>query len=249
MTASVAVEPGDALPQIADAEVFRADTTDAALGGYAWWQTGSAPAVVLMHGWGQDASYHADRARAFHAAGWHAVSVGLRGWPGSTGDHNDYGLSAEHDLAAIVAAVQEHRPTELWILAYSAGGLVATRGLPAAGTVWGLITVNAPMNVHTEYRDTKAQRMRDYYDDALTPEHWERCSPVTVADRIGTPMLVITGSDDAMIPSSQAAEICQRVPSATYLEIEGMRHLPTDAQWDDILERSARWMDEVRRSR
>lgn len=247
---STQVAPGDALPVVEDAEPLSVAAGEATLGGYAWWQDGAAPAVVLLHGWAQDASYHAARARRFHADGWHAVSVASRGWPGSGGDPDDYGLSAETDLGAIVAAVQQRDASELWVIAYSAGGLIAARGLPAVGdAVWGLVTVNAPMNVRTEYRDTPSQLMRDYYDQILTERHWQTCSPVTVADRIHTPMLVVTGTDDRLIPPSQAAEICDLVPSASYLEIEQMRHLPTEDEWRTILLRAGEWMSGIRSTR
>jgi len=243
------VQPGGQLAHLDDADPLAVDAGDAVLGGYAWWQTGPAPAIVLMHGWAQDATYHADRARGFHDAGWHAISVASRGWPGSTGDPDDYGLSAETDIAALADAVRVKDATELWILGYSAGGLAAARGLPATSGVDGVVTVNAPMNVHTEYRDTPAQRMRDYYDRVLTQAHWDRCSPVVVADRIQTPLLAVAGTADSVIPASQAREICALVPTATYHEIEGMRHLPTQDEWRAILTRASDWMGEIRSSR
>lgn len=241
---TAAVRPGDALPALEDAEPFVVEA-DERLGGYAWWQEQPADTAVLIHGWGQDASHLAALARDLHARGWSTVSLAARGWPGSTGDANDYGLSSERDIPAVVRAVRQHGATAIWLLGYSAGGLQAARGVVAADGVAGLVTINAPMNVHTEYRDTPSQMMRDYYDDILTPEHWERCSPVTVADRITVPMLLIAGTEDRIIPHTQSQEMARLVRGSRYVEIDGMRHLPTDEEWTAILALVLRWVDQV----
>lgn len=246
MTEAVAVDPAAELPDLADAHHLRIPAGDAVLGGFAWWQRGPAPAVVLAHGMGQDATYHADRARAFHARGWHAVSVASRGWPGSTGDPDDYGRSAETDLAAVVGTVRDRGCTELWLLGFSAGGLWLARGLPAVTGVSGLVTVNSPMNVRTTYRDTMASRMRRFYDTVLTARQQWDCSPVSVAEQITMPLLSVAGADDGMVPATQAEEICALVPRGTCLQIAGMRHLPTDEQWELILASVQDWMAGVR---
>lgn len=246
MTSAVAVEPDAALPVLDDASPLRVSAGDATLGGYAWWQPTTAPAIVFAHGLGQDASFHADRARVFHERGWHAVCVASRGWPGSTGDPDDYGASAERDLSAVVRTVHTQRCSELWLLGFSAGGLWLTRGLPAVEGVRGLVTVNSPMNIRTTYRDTRASRMRTFYDHVLTPARWTACSPVAVADRIATPLLAIGGTEDGMVPASQAREICEMVPRSTYVEMTGMRHLPSADEWQQIMDRVDDWMTGLR---
>jgi pimeloyl-ACP methyl ester carboxylesterase len=246
MTSTVAVEPDAALPVLADASSLQLTAGGAVLGGYAWWQPEEAPAIVFAHGLGQDASFHADRARAFADRGWHAVCVASRGWPGSTGDPDDYGRSAETDLAAVVQAVESHRCSELWLFGFSAGGLWLTRGLPAVEGVRGVVTVNSPMNIRTTYRDTLASRMRAFYDNILTPHERIACSPVAVADRITAPMLTFGGTEDGMVPASQGREICALVPSSTYVEMTGMRHLPTADEWRQIMHRVDSWMTRVR---
>lgn len=235
MSAPDLVSPGDPITEVPDAELVRFDTHDTHLGGYAWWQDGPADAVLFMHGWAQDAAYHADRARALHRAGWDVLSLASRGWPGSGGDPDDYGLNAEHDIPTAVRLLRDRGARRVLGIGFSAGGLKLVRGAPYADGLSAVVTINAPMNVHTEYRDTLSSAMREYYDRILTPAHWERCSPVTVADQIRQPLMAIAGSEDGMIPPSQAREICALVPGARYVEIPGMRHLPTDQQWDDIM--------------
>lgn len=243
------VQPDDELGWLPDAERLNIAVGSDELGGYAWWQPGPAPAIVLAHGWGQDATFHAERARDYHRRGWHAVCVALRGWPGSTGDVDDYGLSGEKDIAAVTAAVRERSCTELWLLGFSAGGLWMARGLPAAGPVDGAVTVNAPMNLSTVHRDTLASRMRRYYGDVITPAGWSDRSPVAVADRITTPVLAIGGTEDGMVPISQAREIAGAVRNGTYHEVVGMRHVPTDSEWRLIMQRVDDWMNGVREAK
>lgn len=246
MTAAVAIEPDAALPTLADAADLQIPTDDAQLGGYAWWQSQPAPAIVFAHGLGQDATFHADRARMFHKRGWHAVCVASRGWPGSTGDPNDYGRSAEQDLAAVVRMLEAHECSELWLFGFSAGGLWLTRGFPAVEGVRGVITINSPMSIRTTYQDTLASRMRTFYDNVLTPDQWDACSPVAVAEQITAPMLTFGGTEDGMVPAGQGRQICALVPGSTHVEIEGMRHVPTGDQWQQIMDRVDSWMTSVR---
>ncbi|MFV0532514.1 MAG: alpha/beta hydrolase family protein [Cumulibacter sp.] len=243
---TVALDPAADLPELDDAVPFEAVAREAVLGGYAWWQPHRAPTIVFAHGHGQDARFHADRARDFHNRGWHAVSVANRGWPGSTGDPNDYGLCGEIDLTAVLAVLVARGCSEIWLFGYSAGGLWMARGLSAAPQVTGAITVNSPMNIATLYRDTLARRMRTYYDEILTPDGWQVRSPVHVAHRIRTPMLAFGGTEDGMVPSSQAEEISGAVSDGTYVELSGMRHVPSDEQWRYIMERTEAWMMRVR---
>lgn len=248
MTA-VVVQPDDELEALPDAEPLAVTVGSDRLGGYAWWQPGPAPAIVFAHGWGQDATFHADRAREYYGRGWHAVCVALRGWPGSTGEVDDYGLSGEKDMAALTAVVRERGCSELWLLGFSAGGLWMARGLPAAGPVDGAVTVNAPMDLGTVHRDTLASRMRRYYGDVITPAGWNDRSPVVVADRIDAPVLAIGGTEDGMVPVSQAREIAAAVRDGTHHELVGMRHVPTDREWRVIMRRVEDWMSGVREAK
>lgn len=247
MTTAAAIDPSAPLPSPdPPASALQIPAGDALLGGYAWWQPTQAPAILFAHGLGQDATFHAERARAFHDRGWHAVCVASRGWPGSTGNPNDYGRSAQTDLTAVVQTVRQQGCSEIWLFGFSAGGLWLARGLPAVTGIAGLVTVNSPMNVRTTYRDTLATRMRAFYDEILTAEEQISCSPVTVADQIRTPILAFGGTQDGMVPATQAQEICGVVPGSTYVEMVGMRHIPTQNEWQQIMARAAEWMTKIR---
>ena len=96
------VDSGDRqLPQIDDAAPVLLEWNDVALAGYAWWASAPAPAFLLLHGWGEDASTLVPVARQVKQRDWHGISMSLRGWRGSTGV-DDYGLSAARDIGRVL---------------------------------------------------------------------------------------------------------------------------------------------------
>ncbi|PRZ43582.1 serine aminopeptidase S33 family [Antricoccus suffuscus] len=238
-----AVNPYGPLPAATDAEPVTVQSGDpntdgAELGGYAWWASDPAPAVLFLHGWGQDASYHYGRARDLHARGWNAVSLGLRGWPGSDGE-DEYGLHADDDLGAALRMLNA-RPsvTGTVVLGFSMGGLIGAVGVANAGGAAGLVMVSSPTDLPAAYRDTGRDMLRTYYDATLTDGQWTGCSPITYVAELTVPTLVVVGTEDRMIPPSQGRALAAALPSAQLLEIEGMRHVPADEDWALIMERT-----------
>ncbi|MDO5493099.1 MAG: alpha/beta fold hydrolase [Nesterenkonia sp.] len=226
-----------ALPEIEGAQSVRLEFDDVELGGYAWWDDGVAPAFLVLHGWGEDASTMAPVAAQIRARSWHAVTVSMRGWRGSTGV-DDYGLSASKDLGRVLAWIRrEPRVSSVVLLGFSMGGLMAS--LTAADQrrdeLAGLLVVSAPSHLPSFYRDTAFGGVRRYFDATLQPRQWRDSSPLTHAERLVHPMLVVTGTDDSMAPPDQGRRLAEAVPQAEHLEIEGMGHHPSAQQWERIL--------------
>ena len=241
--ASGAVNPSGPLPAATDAEPVTVESGDpntdgVELGGYAWWASDPAPAVLFLHGWGQDASYHYGRARDLHARGWNAVSLSLRGWPGSGGD-DEYGLHADDDLGAALRMINAHPSvTGTVVLGYSMGGLIGAVGIANAGGAAGLVMVNSPTDIPAAYRDTGRDMLRTYYDAILTEGQWTGCSPITYAAKLTMPTLIVVGAEDRMIPPSQGQALAAVLPTAQLFEIDGMRHAPSDEDWALIMDRT-----------
>lgn len=240
--ANDAVNPSGPLPAATDAEHITVQSGDpnadgVELGGYAWWASDPAPAVLFLHGWGQDASYHYDRARDLHARGWNAVSLGLRGWPGSGGE-DEYGLHADDDLGAALRMINARASvTETLVLGFSMGGLIGAVGVANAGGAAGLVMVSSPTDIPSAYRDTGRDMLRTYYDAILTEGQWTGCSPITYAAELTLPTLIVVGTEDRMIPPSQGRALAAALPAAQLLEIDGMRHAPTGDDWAIIMSR------------
>lgn len=209
-----------------------------ALGGYAWWAggAGTAPAALLLHGWGQDAAALRGPAERLCAGGWHAVSLSLRGWRGS-GGCDDYGRSGPGDtLAALAWLAARPRVAGLHLLGFSMGGLVAlltaARQPPSLRSV---TAVSAPADLRAVYRDTAYHTVRAYYDAVFTPEQWAEASPLEHAARLTLPTRVAVGGRDRMCPPRPARALAEAAPQARLLEFPEMEHEPGEAQWAAIV--------------
>ena len=234
-------DPGEPqLPQIADAEPVFLAWNDVALAGYAWWASAPAPAFLLLHGWGEDASTLAPVARQVKQRGWHAISMSLRGWRGSTGV-DDYGLSAARDIGRVLDWIREHPIAEsVVLLGFSMGGLMAALAAAEQATLAGVILVSSPSNLRTFYRDTAYGGVRRYFDQVLQPQQWRESSPLTHASEITHPTLVVTGLRDTMTPADQGTRMAAALPRAELLDLPDMEHHPTATEWELILDQAGR---------
>jgi hypothetical protein len=78
----------------------------------AWFFAGRAdrPAVVLLHGNGGNRTACLPEAELLASAGYPVLAVTLRAHGDSSGDVNDFGLSARHDVVAAVGWLEGKRP-------------------------------------------------------------------------------------------------------------------------------------------
>lgn len=226
--------PGLALPPLPGAARLTLPLGDVTLGGYLWEQPRPAPAVLLLHGWGQDASDMAHPARLFQQAGWHVLSLSQRGWRGS-GGCDDYGRSGPGDTLRALAWLRD-RPhvTSTVLLGFSLGGLVALLTAVRAHPARLVVAVSAPTDLREVYRTTSSRILRRYYDAVLTEAQWEEGSPLHWARQLRTPARVVVGTHDHLCLPALGREFAA-ASGAGLLEVAGMGHLPDETQWDLIV--------------
>ncbi|GAB3518487.1 alpha/beta hydrolase family protein [Arthrobacter monumenti] len=232
------------LPILDDAVALSFEYDDVRLAGYAWWAAGAAPAptVLILHGWGEDASTLAPVARQIRDRGWNAVSISLRGWRGSTGA-DDYGLSAAKDIGRVLDWIRQRSPSgPTVLLGFSMGGLMA--GLAAADhkELTGLVVVGAPCHLPSFYQDTEFDGVRRYFDATLLPEQWYDSSPLSHAHMISIPMLLVTGGKDTMCPPGQGRRMAGAVANGRLFHIPDMEHYPSLGEWQRILDEGAEFI-------
>lgn len=223
--------PGAALLTVPPREDIPGDVT---LGGYLWRQPRPAPAALLLHGWGQDASDMATPAWLLHAAGWHALSFSLRGWRGSGGG-DDYGRSGPGDTGRALAWLKAQPwVTTTAVLGLSLGGLVALLAAAQGHRAERTVAVNPPADLRGVYAGTSSGILRRYYDAVLTPEQWVDGSPLTHAEQIGGPTWLVIGPEDRICPPELGRTLAARA-GARLLEVPGLAHVPDGEQWARVV--------------
>ena len=226
------------LPRLPGAVPVLLEFEDVQLGGYAWWRDRQAPAILLLHGWGEDASTMAPVAHQVLERGRHAVSISLRGWHGSTGV-DDYGLSASHDISRVLAWIRRQPDVSgIVLVGFSMGGLMAalTAADQPAGALDGVVLVNAPTELPSFAQDTAFGGVRRYLEKTLQPRQWQDSSPLHHADQLVHPLLVVVGTEDTMTPPDQGRRLADAAPASALFEVAGMGHHPTHGEWAQILE-------------
>ncbi|WP_435006084.1 alpha/beta hydrolase [Tundrisphaera lichenicola] len=89
--------------------------------------TGQGPSVILLHGNGGNRSQSLSRAELLANEGCSVLLVTLRAHGDSSGNHNDIGYSARHDVVAAVESMERRRPGRpILILGSSLGAAAAT---------------------------------------------------------------------------------------------------------------------------
>lgn len=236
----VAPEP---VPAVAwgTAEAIRLHTSDGhELGAWFWVGRSDRPVVVLLHGNNESRTACLPQAELLATAGYGVLTVTLRAHGDSTGDKNDFGLSARHDAVAAIDWLTAHhpgKPVVVWGRSLgSAAALFAARDL--GSRVRGYI-LECPFS---DLRTAVRNRTRFYLPpviDAIVYAGLRVAAPLTVPDfaRISPleaaaemppepRVLVLTGTADYRATPDEARAITERLgPRAELAVVEGGDHL------------------------
>jgi uncharacterized protein len=221
----------------------------------AWLAVGAtdAPSVLLIHGIGASRSACLSRAKLLTAKGCSVLMISLRAHGDSTGDFNDMGYSARHDVVAAVEFLERRRPGNPIIvhgLSMGAGAAVFASG-ELAHRIKGYV-------LESPYRDLKIA-VRNRTENALPPPldliaylgllavsplvlpDLKRISPV---DAIGgipadVPVLILAGGEDPVARPDEAQAILERVRSHGRLVLfEHGGHMNFPQTYPDLYQRS-----------
>lgn len=180
---------------------------------------GPWPTVVLVHGgptWHDSDAFAADRA-AYVDLGCAVVQVNYRGSTGYGAAWRDAltgrpGLTELEDVAAVVDALVADGvadPARLVLTGGSWGGYLTLLGLGTQPERWCAGVAAVPVADYvTAYQDEMEPLKA--FDRSLfggspeeVPEVYARCSPLTYADRVRAPLLVLAGENDPRCPIRQ----------------------------------------------
>ena len=227
------------------AESLRLTTCDnQQIGG--WLVRGDADkaCVLLLHGNGQSRAEMLPAMRWLAEAGFTVLAISLRAHGDSTGELNDVGWSARHDVAAAVRFLRREYPERPIV--------IVGRSLGAAAAIFAADELKADVAgyfLEQPYKDLRSavwNRLHNHlppvldwvayrglrlWSPAFLPVDPDQISPY---DRIGSippgvPVTVITGSADRHATLDDVKAVAGRVQSGARLVVfEGAAHEPLD---------------------
>lgn len=194
-----------------------------------------APAVLLLHGWGGNASTLLPAARALHAAG-HAVLLPEARNHGrsSRGGHSSLPRFAE-DLEAALDWLERQPgvdPRRLFALGHSVGAAAVLLVASRRGGLAGAVSVSAFAHPEWVMRRWLAARHVPYrplgwavnrYVERVIGARFDAIAPLATLPRARCPVLLIHGRQDTTVPLEDARLLwtARGDARAGLLELEG----------------------------
>lgn len=195
----------------------------------AWYAEGptEGPSVVLLHGNGGHRGHNLIRAELLAGAGCSVLPVTLRAHGDSSGDFNDIGYSARHDVVAAVEYLERRRPGRpVVVLGSSLGAAAATYASAGLGHRVAGYVLEAP---YLDLQSAVRSRTRNALPIGLewvayqglslvaplVAPDLERTSPLLAIGGIpgDVPVLMISGRLDRQAPIEHVEQIFERVRS------------------------------------
>jgi len=233
-------EPVPTLAWCGDVQPLRLATSDGQDLG-AWFLPGQAdkPILLLLHGNGKCRTDFLDQAEIAAASGCGLLLVTLRCHGDSSGDFNDIGYSARHDVIAAVEWIEKHHPGKpILVFGQSLGAAAATF---AAGELGNRVRGYILDGPYRDLRTAVANRMSLWLPPVLDSVAYagvvtvaplvvgdvDRIAPVEAVGAIppGVPVLILTGSADNKARPEEARAIADRLGDRCCLVVvEGGEH-------------------------
>jgi dipeptidyl aminopeptidase/acylaminoacyl peptidase len=197
-----------------------------------WWPAPGrrAPGVVLTHPFDGDAHTVAPMGVALRNAGYHAVSISMRGF-GRSGGRDDCGLRQPDDVLAVLNWMRGHDQVDgarLGLYGRSQGGLVALLTASRAGPLVRAVVVwNAVTDIDHWRRHTAHPLIPAYIETVCGADTRAR-SPIHVAGAIRASVLLVHGAQDERVPTAQSLMFAEAMRKAgrdaEVLLVEGRGH-------------------------
>lgn len=161
----------------------------------AWWRPAhdeTRPVLVFLHGNAGHIGYRAEKLRPYLDRGWGVLLTAWRGYSGNPGSPTERGLYADGRAALAFLRERAIPPSRQVAYGESLGAAVAVE--LALETRFGAVVLEAPF---TSIADV-AQGMYPFVP--VRPLVRDRFDSISKISRIRSPLLVIHGEDDDIIP-------------------------------------------------
>ncbi|SLN64613.1 Alpha/beta hydrolase family protein [Roseovarius litorisediminis] len=191
------------------------------------------PTILYFHGNAGNLANRAGRFQRFQARGYGVIAPAYRGSSGSSGKPSEPALSrdAQHIYRHLDRLIPGLTPSQTVIYGESLGTGVALKLLAKPGTAQpAAVVLEAP---YTSLPDV----VRHTYPqlEPLIPRMKNIWNSLDHARALSVPLLVLHGTDDALIPINQGRQVFTAAPSQAkrFLAVKGAGH--TDIWRSDVL--------------
>ncbi|GAB3537834.1 alpha/beta hydrolase [Noviherbaspirillum agri] len=203
-----------------------------------------APAVVLLHGWGGNASSLLPAARMLHDAGYAVLLPESRNHGRSDRDgHSSLPRFAEDLDSALdwLKAQPGVDPARIAALGHSVGGAAVLLSASRRNDLRAAISVSAFSHPEEMMRSWLASRRVPYrpigwlinrYVEHVIGHRFDHIAPVTTLRRVSCPVLLVHGRQDSTVPVAHASRIlqCSGSAEARLIELDGTHEAFTDME-------------------
>lgn len=197
----------------------------------AWWIPArgglAGPAVLLVHGWESARDRTLPHAAFLHAAGFHVLTLDVRGHGANGAERlpltaGEFGADA---LAGVRALLDRQEVTRVGILGHSMGSIGGLLAAAAEPRVAAVVATATPADPYRLTRQTFRLARLPIPDPVAYPLAWlttrvflrpRRHRPADVSaaraiTRFAGPILLVHGSDDAVVPPAHMRRLAARV--------------------------------------
>lgn len=228
-------EDGESTPPTTDAPPGRDVWIDSS-GGirlHAWFVPVGrlAPAVIVIHGWGGSADALLPLAPHIHRAGFHGLFLDVRNHGLSDRDRFVSMPRFAEDLETATAWIREHPDvTSVGVIGHSVGAGAAILSASRSDAFAALVSVAAPADPERLMREQMSSLPGPLVAAALAViqriigQDFADFAPHNRIPLVSTPMLLVHGDDDRIVPVSSLHALSGAQPNAEVLLVPGGGH-------------------------